>query len=125
MTIFFRFPFDKRKTFLDDPVTFILKELEKIIKSQDMDKRILTLIYMTFYNGEMTKTEVEAIMDHNIKDGTDKKELTRECIKQLLQESLAQRNEIWTSLGNVRIMEDKYFQQEWQRTNGRHKKPNE
>ena len=73
----------------------------------------------------MTKTEVEAMMDQNIKDGTDKKELTRECIKQLLQESLAQRNEIWTSLGNVRIMEDKYFQQEWQRTNGRHKKPNE
>lgn len=212
LTLFLRFPFYKRKSFLDDPVTFILKELEHIIKSQDMDKRlqILTLIEMTFHNEEMTKTEVEAMMDHNMKDGTDIEELTRECIKQLLQnyveetrdgksyrlindvitrcvlytalkftknldslfkncdplllldcvrsktrsermrykgefifdnktfdiglptetfpslaESLVQRNEIWTSLGNVRIMEDKDFKYEWQRANGRHNKPKE
>ena len=211
LTLFLRNPFDKRKTFLKDPVPFILKELENIIKSKDMDKclQIQTLIQMTFHNGEMTKTEVEVMMDHNIKDGTDKEELTRKCIKQLLQsyvegtrdgksymihdvitrcvlytalkftknldslfkkcdplllldcvrsktfgermvssgefifddktfdiglptetfpslaESLVQRDEIWTSLGNVRIMEDKDFKQEWQRVNGRHNKPKE
>ena len=211
LTLFLRNP-DKRKTFLADPVPFILKELENIIKSQDMDKclQIQTLIEMTFHNGEMSKTDVEVMMDHNIKDGTDKEELTRKCIKQLLQsyveetrdgksyrlihdvitrcvlytalkftknldslfkkcdplllldcvrsktfgermmykgefifdyktfdiglptetfpslaESLVQRDEIWTSLGNVRIMEDKDFKQEWQRANGRHNKPKE
>lgn len=211
LTLFLRNP-DKCKTFLADPVPFILKELENIIKSQDMDKclQIQTLIEMTFHNGEMTKTDVEVMMDHNIKDGTDKEELTRKCIKQLLQsyveetrdgksyrlihdvitrcvlytalkftknldslfkkcdplllldcvrsktffeqlmstrefifddktfdiglpmetfpslaESLLQRNEIWTSLGNVRIMEDEDFKQEWQRANGRHNKPKE
>lgn len=212
LTLFLRFPSDKRNIFLDGPVTFILKELEHIIKSQDVDKRlqILTLIEMAFHNGEMTKTKFEAIMAYNIKNGTDKEELTRECIKQLLQiyveetrdgksyrlihdvitrcvlytalkfinnrdplykkcnplllldcvrsktrseqirskgefifdnktfdiglptetfpllaESLVQRNEIWNSLGNVRIMEDKAFEHEWHMTNGRHNKPKE
>lgn len=77
--------FYEHREFLNDPITFVLKKLEEIAMSQNFN----TLVWMILNTKEITKTEVKAIFDQalsgNINEGTDKGDLTDECIQQLLQ----------------------------------------
>ena len=71
---------------LDDPLTFVLCELEKMVSSQNINERVQfsLLLHMMLHNGEIPKTEVDHALSGEMKENTNKEDLTRECIQQLL-----------------------------------------
>ena len=82
---------------LGDPLTFVLCELQKMVSSQNMNERVQfsLLLHMMLHNGEIPKTEVDHALSGEMKENTNKEDLTRECIQQLLHsyiEETADRN---------------------------------
>ena len=71
---------------LDDPLTIVLCELQKMVSSQNMNERVKfsLLLHMMLHNGEIPKTEVDHALSGEMKENTNKEDLTRECIQQLL-----------------------------------------
>ena len=91
LALFLRLPLYEPTEFCYGPIAFVLNELKAIGKSQSKNERILftTLVRFILPNREMTRTDLEAILDQavsdTLKDDEDRENLTRECIQQLLQ----------------------------------------
>ena len=91
LALFPRHSLDEHTEFSNGPIVFVLTELKAMAKSQSINKHVLftTLVRIILPNKEMTKTDLEAILDQvvsdNLKDDEDRENLTRECIPQLLQ----------------------------------------
>lgn len=82
LTLFLKTPFYRNKDFLEDPITFVLEKLKEMATSETMNERVqfTKLVYMILNNKEITKSEVEAIVNQDVSDNTEKENLTTECI---------------------------------------------
>ena len=84
LTLFLKNPFYRHKDFLKDPITFVLEKLKEMATSETRNESLqfTTLIHLILGNTEITKSKVEAIVDKNVSDNSDKETLTPECILQ-------------------------------------------
>ena len=84
LILFLKNPFYRHKDFLKDPITFVLEKLKEMAQSETMNERVqfTTLVHMILDNKEITKSEVEAMVDQDVSDNSDKENLIPECILQ-------------------------------------------
>ena len=85
LALFLKTPFYEQKDFLKDPITFVLEKLKEMAKSETMNERVqfTTLVHMILdkENG-ITKSKVEAMVDQDVSENSEKETLARECILQ-------------------------------------------
>ena len=86
MTLFLQGSFNGHMYFLEDPLSFILKELRQMVYSQNINERLQfrLLLHMMLHNGGILKTNVNHSLSDEIKENTNKEDLIHECIQQLL-----------------------------------------
>ena len=84
LALFLKTPFYRHKDFLKDPITFVLEKLKDMATSETMNERVqfTTLVHLILDNKEITKSKVEAIVNQNVSDNSDKENLIPECILQ-------------------------------------------
>ena len=85
MTLFLR-TLNGHIDFLKDSITFVLRDLKEMVTSENINERIkfVLLTHMMLNNGEIPKTKVDYALSGEIKEKTNKEDLTSECIQQLL-----------------------------------------
>lgn len=76
--------------YLIDPISFTMKQLKALEKSDNIRKRIQfkALVFTMLHGGEITHLKLENVLDHtflvDLKETEDRKETIQECIQQLI-----------------------------------------
>lgn len=83
--------------YLIDPISFTMKQLKALEKSDNIRKRIQfkALVFTMLHGGEITHLKLENVLDHtflvDLKETEDRKETIQECIQQLINVYIKER----------------------------------